>query len=342
VHRAISILAGIGAFALVSAGLAGGAYWYWNAPPRQAGETVSFEVYKGETALSVGTRLEQAGLIKSRHLWYVLLRLDERSIKAGRYRIAMPISQTDLREMLVAGAKEPLLRVTIPEGVTLKKIAHIFDAAGVCEAEKFLAAAGDPEILREYRIPGDTMEGFLYPETYLFPAEYPPSLAVKAMADTFFRRLAETGADPGSLSPEELYRKVTLASIIEREYRVDEEAKVMSGVFYNRLNIGMPLQSCATVEYVITEILGKPHPKVIYNKDTEIKNPYNTYVMPGLPPGPISAPGAIALEAAFNPESSDYLYFRLVDVATGKHYFSRTFDDHIKAGVLYVKGNQNS
>jgi UPF0755 protein len=184
------------------------------------------------------------------------------------------------------------------------------------------------------------MEGFLYPDTYLFPPNYPAPLVIKTMAETFFRRLAELGTDALDLSPEELYRKVILASIVEREYRVDEEAQLMAGVFYNRLHISMPLQSCATVEYVITEILGRPHPKVIYIKDTEIRNPYNTYVMSGLPPGPISAPGAVALNAVFNPIASDYLYFRLVDSAVGQHYFSRTFDDHIKAGLLYVKGNE--
>jgi UPF0755 protein len=112
----------------------------------------------------------------------------------------------------------------------------------------------------------------------------------------------------------------------------------MAGVFYNRLSIGMALQSCATVEYVITEIQGRPHPELLYTRDTEIRDPYNTYIRPGLPPGPISAPGAAALRAAFFPEESNFLYFRLVDSEAGRHYFSRTLDDHIRAGVLYVKG----
>jgi UPF0755 protein len=111
----------------------------------------------------------------------------------------------------------------------------------------------------------------------------------------------------------------------------------MAGVFYNRLSIGMALQSCATVEYVITEIQGKPHPELLYTRDTEIRDPYNTYIRPGLPPGPISAPGAVALDAAFHPAESDYLYFRLSDARAGRHYFSKTLDDHIRAGMLYVK-----
>jgi UPF0755 protein len=159
------------------------------------------------------------------------------------------------------------------------------------------------------------------------------------MADTFFKRLAEIEPSAVEMDPVDLHNRVIMASIVEREYRIGEEAALMAGVFYNRLSIGMALQSCATVEYVITEIQGRPHPLVLYTRDTEIPNPYNTYIRPGLPPGPISSPGKLALDAAFHPQKNDYLYFRLVDPAGGKHYFSRTFDDHIRAGTLYVKGS---
>ena len=183
------------------------------------------------------------------------------------------------------------------------------------------------------------MEGYLFPETYLFPLGYPAPKVITAMADTFFSRLDSISPGAaGSMSPSELNRLVILASIVEREYRVSEEAAVMAGVFFNRLKIGMALQSCATVEYVITEIQGRPHPEQLFNRDLEIRDPYNTYLRPGLPPGPISAPGETALRAVFNPAQSDYLYFRLTDQGTGRHYFSRTLDDHIRAGALYVKG----
>jgi UPF0755 protein len=158
------------------------------------------------------------------------------------------------------------------------------------------------------------------------------------MADTFFKRLENTGTDFLTLTPKELNDKVILASIVEREYRVDDEAPLMAGVFYNRLNIGMALQSCATLEYIITEIQGRPHPTAIYDRDIAIQDPYNTYNRRGLPPGPISAPGRVALNAVFHPAASDYLYFRLVNPAEGRHYFSKSFDEHIRAGVLYVKG----
>jgi UPF0755 protein len=294
------------------------------------------EVRRGETARSVGNRLEQAGLIRSRHFWQALSRLDRGVLKSGTYRCEIPASQIAIRGILVAG-KQMLQRVTIPEGVTLKKTARLLEDAGICPTEEFLAAAASPEIRSRYRVPGATMEGYLFPDTYLFPSGYPADRAVCAMADTFFLRLAEIDTDAPQLNAEELNRRVIIASIVEREYRLDEEAPLMAGVFYNRLAIGMALQSCATVEYVITEIQGRPHPEVLYTRDTEIKNPYNTYLTPGLPPGPISAPGMTALSAALRPAKSGYLYFRLTDPAAGRHYFSRTLDDHIRAGALYVK-----
>jgi UPF0755 protein len=301
--------------------------------------SVYLEVRRGESAISVGKRLEEAGIIRNRYFWYLLSRFHNDYIKTGTYRLDLPVSQISLHATLVSG-RQLLQRVTIPEGITLKKMARLFEDAGICGAEAFLAAAADRETLDHYRIPGETLEGYLYPDTYFFPLDFPPGRVIRTMIDTFFDRLATIDGDYMSLSPEDLDRRVIIASIVEREYRVDEEAALMAGVFYNRLDIGMALQSCATVEYVITEIQGRPHPDVLYTRDTEIRNPYNTYIRPGLPPGPISSPGAVALDAAFHPASSDYLYFRLVDAAAGRHYFSRTLDDHIRAAALYVKGRR--
>jgi UPF0755 protein len=295
------------------------------------------EVRKGESAQSVGRRLERTGLIKSALFWNLLCRFNKGQIKTGTYRIEIPASQIAIHRILVLG-KQILYRVTIPEGVTLKKTASILEEAGICPANDFLEAAKDPALPARYGIPNATMEGYLFPDTYLFPSEYPASRVIISMADNFFAKINKINPSYSALSPKELNDKVILASIIEREYRRAEEAPLMAGVFYNRLNIGMAVQSCATIEYIITEIQDKPHPSVLYNRDLEIRSPYNTYMLPGLPPGPISAPGEIALNAAFNPEKSGYFYFRLEDPKTGKHYFSATLDEHIKAGQLVPKG----
>jgi len=298
---------------------------------------IRFEVRKGESAQSVGQRLTDCGLIRNRYFWSLFCRFDKEPIKTGTYRLEVPASQMAIHRVLVSG-KQILMRVTVPEGLTLKKTALLMEEAGVCSAEEFLAAASDAEITGLYRIPGDSMEGYLYPDTYFFPPNYPAARVVQTMADNFFTRIGEIDEGALALPPDELNRLVILASIVEREYRLDEEAPVMAAVFNNRLNIGMALQSCATVEYVITEIQGRPHPEILLTRDTEIRDPYNTYIRPGLPPGPISAPGAIALRAVFTPAENAYLYFRLVDPAAGRHYFSNTLDDHIKAGTLYLKG----
>ena len=298
---------------------------------------VRFEIRRGESALSVGQRLEAAGLIRSLSFWQLLCRYEKETIKTGAYQIEVPASQMAIHRILVSG-KQMLLRVTIPEGLTLKKTAKLLEDAGICPADEFLAAALDPETAASYRIPGPGMEGYLYPDTYLFPPEYPAARVVRAMADNFFNRIGGIDEKAAAMPHDELNRLVILASIVEREYRIDDEAPVMAGVFFNRLNIGMALQSCATVEYIITEKQDKPHPEVLSSRDLEIRDPYNTYMRPGLPPGPISCPGAVALNAVFFPAKSNYLYFRLIDPCSGEHYFSATLDDHIKAGGLYVKG----
>jgi UPF0755 protein len=265
-----------------------------------------------------------------------LCRLDKEPVKTGAYRIEVPISQIAIHRILVSG-RQILTRLTVPEGYTLKKMAVLLEDAQICPTEDFLSAATDPEMIERYRIPGPSMEGYLYPDTYLFPPGYPAARVVRTMADNFFARIDGMDEKAHNIPPDELDRLVIIASIVEREYRLDEEAPIMAGVFFNRLNIGMALQSCATVEYIITEVQGRPHPEMLLTRDTEIRDPYNTYIRPGLPPGPISCPGAIALKAVFNPAENNYLYFRLVDTASGKHYFSNTLDDHIRAGALYPK-----
>ncbi|MDR2922951.1 MAG: endolytic transglycosylase MltG [Treponema sp.] len=321
-----------------------GAFFYFNSQPAFPkdlaaefdGETFNFEVLKGESARSVGDRLAELKLIRSRLFWQILCRYSEGQIKAGNYRIDIPSTSIAIYRLLVSG-RQMLLRVTIPEGLTISKTARLMENAGVCAGDEFIAAASDPEIAGLYRIPGPGMEGYLYPDTYLFPSGYPAEKVVRAMADNFFSRIEAMDERIRSIPPDELNKLVILASIVEREYRLDEEAPLMAGVFKNRMDIGMALQSCATVEYIITEIQGKPHPEVLSTRDTEIRDPYNTYIRPGLPPGPIASPGEVALKAALDPAKSDYLYFRLVEADSGKHYFSKTLDDHIKAGRLYTK-----
>ena len=314
------------------------AFAHFNNPPYMPDITaVQFEVHSGESARSVGRRLEEEGLIRNRFLWNMLSRFSNEHIKTGNYLIEAPATQMAIRQVLVSG-RQILTRVTIPEGFTINRIAMLMDDAGICSFDDFISAAKNPDTAARYRIPGQSMEGYLFPDTYLFPSGFPAERVVETLADTFFSRVEAINEHAVNMSPEELKRIVILASIVEREYRMPEEAPIMAGVFINRLQIGMSLQSCATVEYIITEIMGRPHPRVLTYADIAIRNPFNTYIHPGLPPHPISAPGAIALRAAMFPAETEYLYFRLLEEHSGRHYFSRTFDEHIRAGQLFVRG----
>ena len=294
------------------------------------------DVRRGESSQSVGLRLERAGLIRNRYIWNLFCRLNKEHIKNGTYKIEIPVNMMGIHSLLVSG-NQILQRVTIPEGITLSKTAAILEEAGICSAQDFLLSVKDPAVINQYRIPNTTMEGYLFPDTYLFPLKYPAVQVINTMAENFYKRIETINPSVTNLSAQELHNIVILASIVEREYRIGEEAPLMAGVFFNRLRVNMALQSCATVEYIIKEIQGKPHPSVIYSQDLEIRDPYNTYIRTGLPPGPICAPGAVALRAVFFPQRTEYFYFRLDDPASGKHYFSRTLDEHIRAGQLFTK-----
>lgn len=305
--------------------------------PQAAG--TQFAVESGESSGGVANRLESQGLIRSALFFKALLKLrgQESLLKAGRYLIAPDASTSDIIAQFVEG-RQLLARLRVPEGVTLTRVAALAEEAGVATAKDILALATDPLFAAGLGLPkGAGLEGYLYPDTYLLPLDAGAEETLTLMVSTFRERLSQAVPESASLSAEELHQRVILASIVEREYRLPKEAPLMASVFYNRLRIGMALQSCATVVYVITERLGKAHPARLFDRDLELVDPFNTYRQPGLPPAPISNPGLVSLTAAFRPESSGYLYFRLVDEASGAHYFSETLDEHIRAGSLSVK-----
>jgi UPF0755 protein len=143
--------------------------------------------------------------------------------------------------------------------------------------------------------------------------------------------------EAGRLSPRQLHEKLIVASIVEREYRIEKEAPLIASVFYNRMRYNIGLESCATLEYIITDVLDRPHPSYLGEEDKRIKSPYNTYMWAGLPPGPISNPGRVALAAALHPPRTDFYYFVLKDPQTGQHYFSDSLKQHNWAKYQYLK-----
>jgi len=191
--------------------------------------------------------------------------------------------------------------------------------------------------MAEFGVPGATLEGYLFPDTYFVPRPFPAATFVELMVKTFFENLGKIAPAWKNQDHGRMRDAVIVASIVEREYRLDEEAPLIASVFWNRLRRNIGLESCATLEYIITEIKQKAHPEYITKDDEKLDSPYNTYKWAGLPPGPISNPGKTALEAAFHPTETSYLYFVLRDPQTGRHFFSRNLNEHNQAKYLFLK-----
>ena len=305
--------------------------WYALSPVAPRGTSaVSIVIPQGASARAAAARLKDAGLIRFERVFYFYARFTNAELKAGSYSLSPSMGVKDILALLESG-KSAYIAVSVPEGYTLNKIALLLEQKGVCPPDDFLAAARDEALLDEYEIPGDSFQGYLFPDTYFFVQNMGGERVIRMMADTFFQKLILIPAAK-NLSPSSLYDVVTLASIVEREYRVESEAPLIASVFMNRIDQRWGLYSCATIEFIITEIQGKPHPDVITTEDTKIDNPYNTYRWAGLPPGPIASPGLIALNAAFSPADTNYYYFRVTDAAAGRHHFSSNFTEHVEIG----------
>ena len=300
------------------------------------------EVPSGTKVKELALQLQAKGLIRSGRIFYAAARYPQLgkiagcsalNLESGVYRIKSSMNTADIFKLFSSG-KQEYIRVAIPEGLTVSKIAARLEAAGICHAEDFKNAAKDSSLIAEYTIREESLEGYLFPDTYFFTPGMDAHTVAAIMVDNFFSHVKEIPALK-NMSPADFKDTIILASIIEREYRIDAEAPLIASVFRNRMKKNIGLYSCATIEYIITEIEGMPHPDVITYKELKIDNPYNTYKWAALPPGPISNPGVIALSAAAQPPKTNYYYFRLIDPDTGRHVFSTDFDEHIKEGTLY-------
>jgi UPF0755 protein len=306
-------------------------------PSSGNGTAALVTVTRGESVSAVADALREKGLIRSTLVFRLLSKAKGTGsvLKAGTYRIDPGMDANHILNVLASG-KQAEIRFSIPEGFSLTQVALLLDRQGVIRKADFLEAASNPGLLRELGIPAPSAEGYLFPDTYMVPLSSPADDIIRLMVRTLRNHLsAIPGAD--RLSASELHDIVILASIVEREYRVPEEAPLIASVFSNRRKANMPLQSCATIVYIITERLGKPHPEIIYDRDLGIDDPYNTYQQRGLPPGPISNPGMTSLRAAFSPAQSRYLYFRVLDPRAGTHHFSPTLEEHGDARLLFLK-----
>ena len=312
-------------------------------------ETVRFEIVKGESTYSIAQKLEENGLIKNHKFFYYFVRYPKlfdiffknQSIphpivlKSGIYHLEYGLNYAELVSALCSGQQE-FIKVAIPEGKKISQIGEILENAQICSKAEFKTICYSAQTLKKYNIPGESAEGFLFPDTYFFTKGMTAQEVAFLMIDTFFDKIKSIEG-LSEKTPQELYDIVILASIVEREYRVEDEAPLIASVFTNRLKQNIGLYSCATIVYILTEILGRPHPDRVLLEDTKIDSPYNTYKWAGLTPGPISNPGLVALSAAANPPKTNYYFFQVADSEEGRHVFTSTFDEHKASHNLSTK-----
>ncbi len=299
--------------------------------------TQLFRVEGGQGLRQIAQRLEQAGLIRDARIaiLYARLRGDAGNLRTGEYEVSAGWSTRTILDRLTSG-RVKTYEVVIPEGTRASEIATRLEEAGLVEAQAFLSVVEDPEIAKRFGIEQATLEGYLYPETYRLPRHIEPVEIARVLVEQFERvwQEVETLARDQDLSRHEI---VTLASIVEKETAAPEERPLIAAVFHNRLERKMRLETDPTVIYGIADFDGNL--KRTHLEDRS--NPYNTYRIPGLPPGPIASPGIDALRAVIQPAESDYLYF--VSRNDGTHQFSRTYAEHSRAVREYqlIRRNRN-
>jgi UPF0755 protein len=287
-------------------------------------DRVVFEVAPGDTLGRVAHSLEAQGLIRSARATRWLARAEDLSsrIKVGEYALSPAQSTSEILDILVAGRVQTH-EVVIPEGLRATEIADRLQDARLADREAFLEIVRDPASAARYGVEGQTLEGYLFPDTYRFARGLPTERIIEAMVSEFLEvyRELEPEATQRGLSMSEL---VTLASIVEKETGVPDERPLIASVFLNRRVRGMRLETDPTVIYGIENFDGNLTRRHLEDSS----NPYNTYRIPGLPPGPIANPGREAIEAVLRPAESNYLYF--VSRNDGTHIFSKTYAEHAR------------
>jgi UPF0755 protein len=297
----------------------------------------------GSSVDQIADILKENDLIKSKFFFKLLVKRTDNGgdFKQGTFVLTRAMSSGDImREMTRAGGSGSGIRFTIPEGYNITQIKNRLVEQGLVTEEEFMEEIRNGDF--DYRFladcpPGDErLEGFLYPDTYeVFEGESAHGIIDRMLQnfdnkfeDSYYDRAAERGVT--------VRDAVTMGSIIERESKAADERPIMAGVFYNRLDKDMKLESCATIQY----ILGEPKEFLTYD-DLAIESPYNTYLHKGLPPGPICNPRMASIEAALYPDENSYVFFVLSPKLDGTHNFSVNYDDFLKYKAEYEKAVAN-
>jgi len=287
--------------------------------------------------LEVARLLADEGVIRSRAAFVALavLRGTARSLKAGEYEIPRGASTLAILELVEAGKVKPHL-IVLPEGFTVRELARQLQAEGIAQSTEVLRLAASPPLAQSLGIEAESLEGYLFPDTY----QVTKGMRVEDILGRMAHRLREKVATRDVLSRAReqglgLHALLTLASIVEKEAVLPEERPVIAAVFWNRLKRDMPLQADPTVAYAVGKD-GRPPTR----EDLQVDHPFNTYRYRGLPPGPIGNPGVAAVEAVLAPARVPYLYFVAIDAR--QHHFSATLEDHQRAVARYRQSRARS
>jgi UPF0755 protein len=318
-----------GAGALLGLGiLAGGLLYYHATRPYQGFTgTVYVDLPRGTSTSGMAAQLAQAGVVASRwDFWTARLANRGRVLQAGEYAFDGPASAMEVFGRIARGDTF-YYELVVPEGRNMFEIGKDVEELGVFKAAEFVKAAADPALIRDLDLQAPTLEGYLFPNTYRLGHSTTPEQLCRMMTERFRIAWRTLGADAG------VHETVTLASLVEKEDKLEEERPLIAAVFANRLRLGMKLECDPTTVYAAL-LLGV-YRGVIYRSDLDRIHPYNTYTSVGLPPGPIANPGIPSLQAALHPAESQALYFVRRPDDSGGHQFSTTLAAHTIAAEKY-------
>ncbi|MGO9137309.1 MAG: endolytic transglycosylase MltG [Syntrophales bacterium] len=292
-------------------------------------EPVTVDIPSGTGSLGSVDLLENAGLIKNKYLFYALViaRNARVKIKAGEYELSTSMSPLDIINKLVKGDIK-LYTVTIPEDFTVAEIAACLASHKLVDEKAFVSLCEDGKFVASLGIEGKTVEGYLYPDTYKFDKSMDAKYIIRTMVNNFWTKFGDKMRERAEELGLTINQVVTLASLIGKETGDEKEKPQVSAVFHNRLKKRMKLQSDPTAVYDLWSVT-----KIVKKKHLLKNTPYNTYVINGLPPGPIANPGVDSLQAALYPASVNYLYF--VSNNDGSHNFSPSLAAHNRAVLKY-------
>ena len=287
--------------------------------------TVLVDIPTGTSFVNATKILSDAGLVKNRFFFYALVGIKRatRTIRAGEYEFSTSLSPSELVKKLIHGDIKNY-RVVIYEDSSLRQIAARLKEYKLIDEETFFELSEDPVFLSSMGVQGASIEGYLFPDTYLFNRSMSTRQIMRIMVDRFREKISPEMIKQAAAQGLNSHQFVTFASLVGKESWKSEEKPLIAAVFYTRMNRGMPLQCDPTTVYDLKDFDGK-----ILRKHYMRESPYNTYLIKGLPPGPIASPGLDSFQAILNPAKVDYLFF--VAQNDGTHYFSRKLSDHIAA-----------